>query len=128
MQQFWIDAYEQAKLTNVLTDMKLSRVEAAAISHDKYYDAITVRIYGSGHDYTVRDADKHVVGGNPRQDRRYTEYCMENQVLIQKDELECVPCQRKVCPLGTGQCMVDISVAEVIAAGERAQALAVAGG
>jgi ADP-heptose:LPS heptosyltransferase len=30
-----------------------------------------------------------------------------------------VPCQRKECPLGTRQCMKDITVAEVIEAGER---------
>lgn len=51
-------------------------------------------------------------------DRRYTDYALDSQVVIQKD-LECVPCQRKVCPLGTGQCMKDITVAEVIEAGEQ---------
>jgi heptosyltransferase-2 len=53
-------------------------------------------------------------------DRRYTDYALDRQVVIQK-QLPCVPCQKKVCPLGTGQCMADISVAEVIAAGERAR-------
>ncbi len=51
-------------------------------------------------------------------DRNYTDYCMADTVLIQKD-LPCVPCQRKVCPLGHHQCMKDIAVDEVIAAGER---------
>ncbi len=51
-------------------------------------------------------------------DPNYTNYCMEHTVLIRKD-LPCSPCQRKVCPLGHHRCMRDITVEEVIAAGER---------
>jgi heptosyltransferase-2 len=51
-------------------------------------------------------------------DPNYTNYCLEHQVVIRKD-LECMPCQRKVCPLGHHRCMKDITVDEVIAAGER---------
>jgi heptosyltransferase II len=40
---------------------------------------------------------------------------MEHTVLIRKD-LECSPCQRKVCPLGHHRCMRDIEVEEVFAA------------
>lgn len=57
-------------------------------------------------------------------DRRYTDYALDRQIVIQKD-LECVPCQRKVCPLGTRQCMLDITVAEVVEAGERMMVQAV---
>jgi heptosyltransferase-2 len=56
-------------------------------------------------------------------DPNYTDYCMERQILIRK-ELPCSPCQRKVCPLGHHQCMRDITVEEVIAAGERLLAMA----
>ncbi|MEQ1632067.1 MAG: lipopolysaccharide heptosyltransferase II [Planctomycetota bacterium] len=59
-------------------------------------------------------------------DKNYTDYCTEQTELIQKD-LPCVPCQRKVCPLGHHQCMRDIGVDEVIAAGERLLARAAAG-
>lgn len=51
-------------------------------------------------------------------DPNYTDYCMERTVLIRKD-LECMPCQRKICPLGHQRCMKDITVEEVAAAGER---------
>lgn len=61
--------------------------------------------------------DRRIVCLMGPNDRNYTEYCMERTVLIQKD-LPCVPCQRKVCPLGHHRCMQDISVDEVIAAGE----------
>ncbi len=48
-------------------------------------------------------------------DRRYTDYCLERTELIQR-QLACVPCQRKVCPLGHHECMRGISVEEVEAA------------
>jgi len=48
-------------------------------------------------------------------DPAYTNYCLERTVLIRKD-LPCVPCQRKVCPLGHHRCMRDITVDEVLAA------------
>jgi heptosyltransferase II len=51
-------------------------------------------------------------------DPNYTNYCMEHTVLIRKD-LECSPCQRKVCPLGHHRCMRDIEVEEVFAAVQR---------
>lgn len=51
-------------------------------------------------------------------DPNYTRYCMDKTELIRKD-LECSPCQRKVCPLGHHRCMKDITVEEVVAAGER---------
>lgn len=53
-------------------------------------------------------------------DRRYTDYALERQVVIQKD-LDCVPCQRKVCPLGHQNCMKMITVDEVLAAGAEIQ-------
>lgn len=56
-------------------------------------------------------------------DPNYTNYCMEHTVLIRKD-LPCSPCQRKTCPLGHHRCMRDITVDEVVAAGERLLGLA----
>lgn len=50
-------------------------------------------------------------------DLDYTRYCLDRTVIVRK-ELECAPCQRKVCPLGHHRCMRDITEAEVIAAGE----------
>lgn len=55
-------------------------------------------------------------------DPNYTDYCMERTILIRK-EMECSPCQRKTCPLGHHRCMKDITVSEVIAAGERLLAM-----
>jgi len=51
-------------------------------------------------------------------DPNYTNYCMEHTALIRKD-LECSPCQRKICPLGHQKCMRDITIEEVALAGEQ---------
>lgn len=56
-------------------------------------------------------------------DPAYTDYCMERTALIRKD-LDCMPCQQKVCPLGHQRCMRDITVEEVAVAGERLLGLA----
>jgi heptosyltransferase-2 len=59
-------------------------------------------------------------------DPAYTNYCLERTVLLRRD-LPCVPCQRKVCPLGHHRCMRDIPVDEVVAAAERLLAAPPAG-
>jgi heptosyltransferase-2 len=51
-------------------------------------------------------------------DLDYTRYCLEKTEIVTKN-LECAPCQRKVCPLGHHRCMKDITVEDVVAAGER---------
>ncbi len=51
-------------------------------------------------------------------DLDYTRYCLERTEIVRRD-LPCAPCQRKVCPLGHHRCMRDITVEEVVAAGER---------
>lgn len=74
MEQYWIDAYKSEGLTNVLENMRVERVELVRVDTDKYFDAITVRMYGTGLDYTVRDTDQKVVGGSRHHERRYSEY------------------------------------------------------
>lgn len=56
-------------------------------------------------------------------DPNYTNYCLEQQVVLRKD-LPCSPCQRKVCPLGHHRCMRDIGVDEVLAAVDQLSARA----
>ena len=63
--------------------------------------------------------DRKVVCLMGPNDRAYTDYCMDDTILIQKDHLPCVPCQRKVCPLGHHLCMKEITVGEVVDAGQR---------
>lgn len=48
-------------------------------------------------------------------DTRYTNYALDRTALVKKD-LDCMPCQRKVCPLGHHDCMRTIEVDEVMTA------------
>jgi len=70
---FWITEYERQHLRNVLRDIQISQVIPVKISSDRFYDAITVRIYAAMIDYTADTAGR-VVSGDARHPRRFTEY------------------------------------------------------
>jgi hypothetical protein len=44
------------------------------VTSDRWFDAVTVRVFAAGKDYTVRDQDGAVVGGDRNKEREYTEY------------------------------------------------------
>jgi len=72
-QQYWVHAYQAEKLRNVTREPTLMSVQCAKVSRDRYFEAITVRIYASCYDSTI-DANEKVVGGDPNKVRHYTEY------------------------------------------------------
>ncbi|MEP6860762.1 MAG: TIM44-like domain-containing protein [Deltaproteobacteria bacterium] len=72
--QYWIEAYKREGLRNQLTDMRITKVDYAKVSRDKYYDAVTIRIWGTGKDFVVRGETGQVVRGSKRVDRAYSEY------------------------------------------------------
>jgi predicted lipid-binding transport protein (Tim44 family) len=72
--QYWIDAYRQQGLRNVLQGMRITRSTVTKVVRDKYFDSLTFRLWGSGRDSTVRQDNGQVVGGDPRSDRVYSEY------------------------------------------------------
>jgi predicted lipid-binding transport protein (Tim44 family) len=71
--QFWIDAYRRQGLANKLEDAKIRHIALAKVTRDPWFDAITVRVYADGLDYTL-DQGGHVVGGSRGKRRAYTEY------------------------------------------------------
>lgn len=71
--RFWIEGYTRHGLRNQLTDVKLHRQEVVKVEVDPWYEAITVRIWGSMKDAVV-DRSGKAVGGNPRTDRHFSEY------------------------------------------------------
>ena len=71
--QYWIDEYKRQDLHNRLDEARIKRIVLAAVARDPYYDAITVRVYAGGRDYTL-DEKKNVVGGHRDKNRNYTEY------------------------------------------------------
>ncbi|MEZ4385587.1 MAG: TIM44-like domain-containing protein [Nannocystaceae bacterium] len=71
--RYWIDAYDAQGLRNRVDDGRVLRVEAAKAARDRYFQAITLRVFADGCDYTV-DADDRVISGSRRERRVYSEY------------------------------------------------------
>ena len=72
--QYWIDAYKRQGLRNELLEMRITAATIAKVTRDKWYDAVTVRIWGRGKDFTVRGDTGQVVTGSKHRDRAYSEY------------------------------------------------------
>lgn len=71
--RYWIDAYRKQGLRNVVDDFQVTNVSPVKIVSDAFYDAITVRIWANGRDYTVDESGK-VVAGSKTNVRKWTEY------------------------------------------------------
>jgi DNA-directed RNA polymerase subunit RPC12/RpoP len=92
--QYWISAYQSQGLRNVLEGMRITEWTIAKVVRDARYDSVTCRIWGSGRDYTVKQADGTVVSGNPKRDRVYTEYW----TLIRAAGVHAAPRADRSCP------------------------------
>jgi hypothetical protein len=73
MHQYWIDAYKRQGLRNALDNCKVIAMQPMKIKEDAFYDAITLRIWAEGNDYTV-DRNGKVVAGSKTRLRRWSEY------------------------------------------------------
>jgi DNA-directed RNA polymerase subunit RPC12/RpoP len=92
--QYWITAYQSQGLRNVLEGMRITEWTIAKVIRDARYDSVTCRVWGSGRDYTVKQADGGVVSGNPKRDRVYTEYW----TLIRAAGVRAAPRADRSCP------------------------------
>lgn len=73
-QTYWVEAYKAARLRNVSEGARITNIKLARVVSDRFFDAITVRVFASGHDYTVSDDGGRVVSGSRSRERVYTEY------------------------------------------------------
>ena len=73
MHRYWIEAYQQQGLRNVLEQVQIARIEPVKFETDKFYDSITNRIFASMIDFTEDVNGKHVCGSKNRP-RQFTEY------------------------------------------------------
>jgi len=73
MLSYWIETYRRSHMRNVTERARITRIEIASVTSDRYYDAITVRVHATGLDYTITD-DGKVVSGSRSRERAYTEY------------------------------------------------------
>jgi len=72
--QYWVDAYKRQSLRNQLTNMRITRQQLAKVTRDKYYDSVTVRIWGTGLDFVVDTETGKLVRGSKHRERPYSEY------------------------------------------------------
>jgi hypothetical protein len=92
--QYWIEAYQHQGLRNVTQGVHMTRATITKVVRDRYYDAVTFRVWGTGPDYTIEQTSGKVVGGDPRRDRPYTEYW----TLIRGAGARGKPSTEKSCP------------------------------
>lgn len=70
---YWLKQYAADGLKNRLDHASIQNVELAKVLRDSYFDAITVRVFAVGSDYTLA-SNGNLVGGSPSDGRYYTEY------------------------------------------------------
>ncbi|MDX6559837.1 MAG: hypothetical protein QOF72_2886 [Blastocatellia bacterium] len=73
MHRYWIDAYQRQGLRNALDKCQITAMQPVKIKMDAFYNAITLRIFAEGYDYTV-DKTGSVVAGSNKNLRRWSEY------------------------------------------------------
>ena len=72
--QYWITEYKKQHLRNIVDDARITNIEICKVLRDRWFDAITIRIWGTGKDYTIREPDGEVLAGSKTKERAYTEY------------------------------------------------------
>jgi hypothetical protein len=73
MHRYWIDAYQRQGLRNALDQCQITAMQPVKIKEDAFYNAITLRIFAQGYDYTV-DKNGRVVAGSNKNLRQWSEY------------------------------------------------------
>jgi hypothetical protein len=96
MHQYWIEAYKRQGLRNALDSCVINAMQPVKIKEDAFYNAITLRIWAQGYDYTVDQAGR-VVSGSKNSLRRWSEYWtfIRNRTakpLANRADLNCPNC------------------------------------
>ena len=71
--RYWVEEYQRQNLRNVLKEVALDNIEMVKIRSDKFYDAITCRLFSSMIDYT-QDENGKVLCGSTSRSTRFSEY------------------------------------------------------
>jgi hypothetical protein len=70
---YWIDLYLQQRCRNVNENARILQIELCNVLSDAHYDAVTIRLFATGLDYTLSD-DGRVLSGSRSRPRSYSEY------------------------------------------------------
>jgi predicted lipid-binding transport protein (Tim44 family) len=90
----WAETYKRAGLRNLTDGARILRLEYVRVDSDRFYDAVTVRLYASSLDYTVSDQSGDVVSGSRSRERTYSEYW----TLIRGSQRTGAPRAELTCP------------------------------
>jgi predicted lipid-binding transport protein (Tim44 family) len=93
-QVFWIEAYKEQKLRNVTENARVLSIELVRVRRDRFFDAITVRVWATSLDYTLADEGGRVVSGSRSRERKYTEYWTLIRSSVRKGPTR----TERVCP------------------------------
>ena len=71
--RYWLMHYRDQGIRNVLGNVNVENMQITKVTHDAWFDAITVRIFASMIDYEM-DGSGRVLCGNQHTPRRFSEY------------------------------------------------------
>ncbi|HKP38590.1 MAG TPA: transporter [Pyrinomonadaceae bacterium] len=108
MHRYWIEAYKAQKLRNVLAHYEIRRMQPVKIKQDAFYQAITLRIFAQGYDYT-EDQNGRVVAGSKSSLRQWSEYWTfvrnsKAKPAAARADLNCPNCGAPLKVSATGIC------------------------
>jgi hypothetical protein len=108
MHQFWIEAYKRQGLRNLLDQCQITAMQPVKIKEDAFYNAITLRIFAQGFDYTV-DQQGRIVSGSKDRQRRWSEYWTfirnrNAKPAASRADLSCPNCGASLKVNATGIC------------------------
>lgn len=92
--QLWMEAYAREGLRNVLEEVKVERIELARAQRDSYFDTLTVRIFATMKDFTIRLSDQALVEGDRKTSRRFSEYW----TFVRRTGVTSKAREEKTCP------------------------------
>jgi hypothetical protein len=71
--RYWLEAYRAQGLRNVTEQARVVHGELVKVTRDRWFDAVTIRLFATGLDY-VLDARGELVRGSKHRERPYSEY------------------------------------------------------
>jgi predicted lipid-binding transport protein (Tim44 family) len=72
--RYWTDAYRAQGLRNLLEHTRIVRTQRVKVQTDRYFDAITLRVWASGIDFTIDERTQRTISGSTQSPRDYSEY------------------------------------------------------
>lgn len=107
-QVYMMEAYRRAGLKNITERARITKTELVSVTQDRWYEAVTFRLYATGLDYTVRAGDGALVSGSKRKERVYSEYwtLMRSAGVSRpaKDTANCPSCGANLNVNMAGEC------------------------